>query len=114
MRRHTIIGERILAAAPALGAGRAPRPRLPRGLRRQRLPRPARRRRDPARRPHHRRLRRLRRDDLQPPVLQPPKTTADALAELRRCAGTQFDPAIVPVFEQIITDRARLPLSTPA
>ena len=36
-----------------------------------------------------------------------PKTTADALAELRRCAGTQFDPAIVPIFEQIITERAR-------
>jgi HD-GYP domain-containing protein (c-di-GMP phosphodiesterase class II) len=42
------------------------------------------------------------------------KTSADALAELRRCAGTQFDPAIVPVFEQIITERAQLPLSTPA
>ena len=43
-----------------------------------------------------------------------PKTTADALAELRRCAGTQFDPAIVPIFEQIIAERARRPLSTPA
>jgi two-component system cell cycle response regulator len=36
------------------------------------------------------------------------KTTGGALAELRRCAGTQFDPAIVPVFEQVIDDRARV------
>ena len=41
-------------------------------------------------------------------------TTGDALAELRRCAGTQFDPAIVTVFEQIIGERARLPTATPA
>ena len=27
---------------------------------------------------------------------------ADALAELRRCAGTQFDPAVVAAFERVI------------
>ena len=32
-----------------------------------------------------------------------------ALAELRRCAGTQFDPAIVPVFEQLHADRVSAP-----
>jgi HD-GYP domain-containing protein (c-di-GMP phosphodiesterase class II) len=39
----------------------------------------------------------------------PRKTIDDALAELRRCAGTQFDPSIVPVFEQVLADRAKLP-----
>ena len=38
------------------------------------------------------------------------KTTAEALVELRRCSGAQFDPAIVPVFEQLIAARALLPV----
>ena len=33
----------------------------------------------------------------------------DALAELRRCAGTQFDPAIVDVLERLVTS-GELPL----
>ncbi len=68
VRRHTLIGERIILAAPALarvatlvrssherwdGAGY---PDAPRG------------RRDPARRAHRRRRRRVRRDDRRPPV----------------------------------------------
>jgi HD-GYP domain-containing protein (c-di-GMP phosphodiesterase class II) len=32
---------------------------------------------------------------------------ADALAELRRCAGRQFDPGVVPAFERVIA-RGRL------
>jgi putative nucleotidyltransferase with HDIG domain len=32
-----------------------------------------------------------------------------AVAELRRCAGTQFDPTIVPIFEQVLAARAQAP-----
>jgi HD-GYP domain-containing protein (c-di-GMP phosphodiesterase class II) len=38
-----------------------------------------------------------------------PKTTDQALAELRRCAGTQFDPAVVDVFANVVADRAQAP-----
>src|SRR3954447_5808856 len=113
MRRHTIIGERIIAAAPALGpAARLVRASheafdgsgYPDRLANAEIPVGA---------------RIIAICDAFDAMISnrpysKPKTTADALAELRRCAGTQFDPAIVPVFEQIITERARLPLSTPA
>ena len=65
MRRHTLIGERILAAAPALSAAA----RLVRSTHEawdgSGYPdgSPVR---DPARRPDHRRVRRVRRDDLEP------------------------------------------------
>src|SRR4051794_8510269 len=113
MRRHTIIGERIIAAAPAL----APAARLVRASHEAF---------DGSGYPD-----RLAKTDI--PVgariiaicdafdamisnrpYSTAKTTADALAELRRCAGSQFDPAIVPVFEQIVTERAQRPLGTPA
>jgi HD-GYP domain-containing protein (c-di-GMP phosphodiesterase class II) len=29
-------------------------------------------------------------------------STADALTELRRCAGTQFDPAVVAALAQVL------------
>ena len=93
MRRHTIIGERILAAAPALGAGR-PLVRssherfdgsgYPDGLAG---------RGDPARRADRRRLRRLRRHDLRPrlprrrrppPRRSPSCTAAPARSSTRR------------------------------
>jgi diguanylate cyclase (GGDEF)-like protein len=113
MRRHTIIGERIIAAAPAL----APAARLVRAtheafdgsgypdqLVNVEIPIGA-------------RIIAIC-DAFDAMISNRPysraKTFADALAELRRCAGTQFDPAMVPVFEQIITERARLPLSRPA
>jgi diguanylate cyclase (GGDEF)-like protein len=38
-----------------------------------------------------------------------PMTIDEALAELRRCAGTQFDPAIVSAFEQVMSKRAQVP-----
>jgi HD-GYP domain-containing protein (c-di-GMP phosphodiesterase class II) len=37
----------------------------------------------------------------------PPMTTEHAVAELRRCAGTQFDPAVVDVFERVLVERPR-------
>ena len=83
-------------AHPARGPGAAqrgaPGALEPRALGRRRLPRRPARRGDPARRPRGGGLRRLRRDDHQPPLPRPVGEPA-ALAELRRCAGTQFDPA---------------------
>jgi two-component system, cell cycle response regulator len=101
MRRHTIIGERILHAAPALrsvarlvrssherwdGAG------YPDGLRGEEIPLGARVvavcdafDAMTANRPYRNR------------VAEPA-----ALAELRRCAGTQFDPAVVEAFGRVL------------
>ena len=86
------------AGRPGPARARAARPLVARALRRHRLPRRARRRGDPARRPHHRRLRRLRRHGLRPrlPARRCPHDAA--VAELRRCAGTQFDPDVVGAF----------------
>jgi two-component system, cell cycle response regulator len=36
----------------------------------------------------------------------PPRTVDDALAELRRCAGTQFDPGVVAAFEAVLAEQA--------
>ena len=63
MRRHTVIGERIIRAAPSLAHAAELQPRA---LRRRRLPRCPAPRPDSARRQHHRRVRRLRRHGLQP------------------------------------------------
>jgi hypothetical protein len=43
-----------------------------------------------------------------------PRTIDDALVELRRCAGTQFDPGIVSLFEQVVADRAKPPTADTA
>ena len=109
MRRHTLIGERILAAAPALGARRATRPLLTRSLGRQRLPRRARRRRDPARRTDHRRLRLLRRDDLQPPLRAGQGRSTTRSPSSAAAPERSSTPTIVPVFEQVLADRAKPP-----
>lgn len=36
-----------------------------------------------------------------------PKTSAEALAELERCAGSQFDPRVVAMFKRVVTGAAR-------
>jgi HD-GYP domain-containing protein (c-di-GMP phosphodiesterase class II) len=98
IRRHTIIGERIIAAAPALthvaalvrssherwdGTG------YPDGLAAERIPLGA---------------RVVAVADAFDAMLSPRPysdagTPEAALAELRRCAGTQFDPAVVAAFD---------------
>jgi diguanylate cyclase (GGDEF)-like protein len=108
MRRHTIIGERIIAAAPALGPAavlvRSSHEAwngggYPDALARDAIPVGA---------------RIIAVCDAFDAMLSnrpysPAKTTHEALAELRRCAGTQFDPSIVEVFEGVIADRAQPP-----
>jgi diguanylate cyclase (GGDEF)-like protein len=98
MRRHTLIGERIVRAAPAL-APVAPLVRAsherwngsgyPDGLRGEEIPLGARIvavcdafEAMTADRPYSR-----------------ARSDGDALVELRRCAGTQFDPAVVEAFD---------------
>ena len=113
MRRHTLIGERILAAAPALGAAaRLVRSSheawdgtgYPDALAGVEIPLGA---------------RIIAVCDSFDAMIStrpyaPAKTIDDALAELRRCAGTQFDPSIVPVFEQVLADRATPPTANTA
>ena len=108
MRRHTVIGERILSAAPALGpAARLVRSTheawdgsgYPDKLAGVEIPLGA---------------RIITVCDSFDAMISDrpyaaPKSIDDALAELRRCAGTQFDPAIVLVFEQVLADRAKAP-----
>jgi two-component system, cell cycle response regulator len=113
MRRHTLIGERIIASAPALrrasplvrssheafdGTGH------PDGLAGDAIPLGA---------------RVIAICDAFDAMISTrpyssPKTIDDALAELRRCAGTQFDPAIVTAFEQVMVERAQVPTMTSA
>jgi diguanylate cyclase (GGDEF)-like protein len=113
MRGHTLVGERILAAAPALGrAARFVRSSheafdgsgYPDGLVGDEIPLGA---------------RVIAICDAFDAIISarpnsPSKSTEEALAELHRCAGTQFDPAIVTTFELVMAERARLPTATPA
>ena len=113
MRRHTLIGERILSAAPALSAA-------------ARLVRSSHEAWDGSGYPDAL-------ADVEIPLgariiavcdsfdamiserpYAPTKAIEEALAEIRRCAGTQFDPAIVPIFEQVLADRAKPPTATAA
>jgi HD-GYP domain-containing protein (c-di-GMP phosphodiesterase class II) len=104
MREHTIIGDRILGAAPAMrpvaeivrasherwdGSG------YPDGLAGGQIPLGA---------------RIVSVCDAfhamtSPRPYQPTRTPEQALAELRRCAGTQFDPAVVEAFCALAPDR---------
>jgi response regulator RpfG family c-di-GMP phosphodiesterase len=106
MRRHTVIGERILHGSPALsraaeivrsshehfdGTG------YPDGLAGDRIPVGA---------------RIVLVCDaydamVDERIYQPPMTTEEAVAELRRCAGQQFDPAVVEAFCAALPDVLR-------
>jgi two-component system cell cycle response regulator len=113
MRRHTIIGDRILAAAPALGgAARLVRASheawdgsgYPDGLCGVEIPLGA---------------RIIAVCDAFDAMISarpyaPPKTVADALAELRRCAGGQFDPSVVATFDAVLAERAKAPTANAA
>ncbi len=106
MRRHTLIGERIVAAAPALGgAARLVRSSheawngrgYPDALAGDAIPLGA-------------RIIAVC-DAFDAMTSDRPysaaKTVDEALAELQRCAGTQFDPAIVAVFEDVAITHAQ-------
>jgi diguanylate cyclase (GGDEF)-like protein len=111
MRRHTVIGERILTAAPSLsGAAKLVRSSheawdgsgYPDGLSSVEIPLGA---------------RIIAVCDAFDAMISdrsyaPRKTVEEALAELRRCAGTQFDPTIVAEFEQLIAARAERPTAS--
>ncbi|MBI5104921.1 MAG: HD domain-containing protein [Solirubrobacterales bacterium] len=106
MRRHTLIGERILAAAPSL----APVARLVRASHERWDGRgyPDRLAADAI--PLGARIVAVC-DAFHAMVTDRPyragRTEAAALAELRRCAGTQFDPDIVAAFCDVLALRAR-------
>jgi diguanylate cyclase (GGDEF)-like protein len=101
MKQHTIIGERMLAAAPAMGGVarivRASHERwdgggYPDGTAGEEIPLASRIvavcdsfDAMTTQRPYNK-----------------PRTVAEALDELRRCAGTQFDPAVVDAFAEIM------------
>jgi diguanylate cyclase (GGDEF)-like protein len=104
MRRHTLIGERILAAAPSLlPVGRLVRASherwdgggYPDGLAGTAIPLGA-------------RIVAVA-DAFDAMTTNRPyskaRTAAVALAELRRCAGTQFDAEIVALFETVVFER---------
>jgi two-component system, cell cycle response regulator len=105
MRRHTLIGERILLAAPALRSAarlvRASHERwdgrgYPDGLAGEEIPLGARvvaasdaYHAMTTGRPH-----------------RPRRSSSEALAELYRCAGTQFDPEVVDAFGRVLEREA--------
>jgi response regulator RpfG family c-di-GMP phosphodiesterase len=104
MRRHTIIGERILAGAPALAvAGRLVRASherfdgggYPDGLAGPDIPLGA-------------RIIAVC-DSFDAMLANRPysesRSTDEALAELRRCAGGQFDPRVVDAFATVLAAR---------
>ena len=108
MRTHTIIGERIVSAAPALDdvalAVRATHERwdgtgYPDRLRGPLIPLAA-------------RVVSVC-DAFDAMISDRPysaqRSAADALSELRRCADAQFDPAVVEAFGQVFAERRALP-----
>ena len=83
---------------------RPDRPPRPRALGRRRLSRRARGQADPPRRPHRLRRRRLPRDGLDRPYREG-MSESEAVTELRRHAGTQFDPEVVDAFLAVHSGR---------
>ena len=98
MNAHPVLGAQIIAPVDEAGARAADHPAPPRVVQRLGLPGPADRRRDPEARPDPPRRRRVRGDDGRPPVPDEPLTIEQALAELRKFAGVQFDPEMVDAF----------------
>jgi diguanylate cyclase (GGDEF)-like protein len=101
IRRHTIVGERILASAPALERSarlvrwsheRVDGEGYPDGLQGGDLPLAA------------RIIAAANAYDamLTEQAYAPARSRADALEELHRCAGTQFDPTVVEALERVI------------
>jgi diguanylate cyclase (GGDEF)-like protein/PAS domain S-box-containing protein len=110
MRRHTLIGERILASAPALTRAsklvRSSHERwdgegYPDGLAGEEIPLGS---------------RIIAVCDAYDAMVsdrpyRAPLTSVQALAELRRCAGAQFDPHVVNVFSNVLAERERRSIS---
>ena len=115
VQQHTLIGERIIAAAEGLEHRRAHGSLDARALGRHRLSRRFARRADPARRAHDCDLRRVRRDRLERPYRHA-SSSERAVEELRAFSGTQFDPELVEAFiERALPALTRLrPAEAPA
>jgi two-component system cell cycle response regulator len=112
IKRHTIVGERIVAAAPALTKisliVRSTHERVdgtgyPDGLDRNAIPLPA-------------RIIAVA-DAYDAMISDRPyaaaRSSEQALAELRRHAGTQFDAAVVEAFAAVVAELADVPLARP-
>ena len=106
LRQHSVIGERILAAAPALmniaplvraTHERADGGGYPDGFRLEQIPIGARR---------DRRRRRLRRDDQRAAV--PRQRSDTGTRRAASCRGTQFDPVVVDAFLAVLDERDRM------
>ena len=106
MRRHTLIGERIVSAAPALAeissAIRATHERWDATGYPDRLPGPS--------IPTAARVVAVC-GAFDAMISDRPyavaRSVSDAVAELKRCAGSQFDPAVVEAFDQVLADRSQ-------
>jgi diguanylate cyclase (GGDEF)-like protein len=112
LRQHSVIGERILAAAPALmniaplvraTHERADGTGYPDGLRLEQIPLGS------------RVIAVVDAHDAMTSTrpYQPRRTDSEARAELRRAAGSQFDPAVVDAFLAVLDERDSSPLRAP-